>query len=68
MPADKQSAFAALDGAFADAVKAAFNEMIMLLAGRDAPRDVEVARVETMLRNAVSADKELRALIEKVLP
>lgn len=65
MPADKQTALTALDAAFADAVKATYNEAIILLAGKDAAEKIERERLDTMLGNALTAYEWTAAAINK---
>lgn len=55
MPADKQSALAALDVWFSDAVKGVATEALNLIAGKDASIPVERSRVAKSLDNAVLA-------------
>ena len=66
MPADKQSALAALDEAFADAIKSASGALYMSMAGKAFALPRELEEAEQALRRATEVDNHMRKLIEKV--
>ncbi len=69
MPFDERAAaIAASEQSFSDAVRAACNELEVLLAGKDAPEAVELERVRGMIRMARRVHAEMRKLIDDEWP
>lgn len=66
MPADKQSALAALDLSFTTAVQSAAGTLYSSSAGKAAPEQRMIAEAEIALRLAKQTDAEMRGLIDKV--
>ena len=66
MPADKQSALAALDEAFADAIKGRYASLCSLLDGRDVSESVELQRIRTGLKDDQRAYVLMTSLIEEL--
>ena len=66
MPADKQSALAALDEAFADAIKGRYASLRSLLDGQDAPEAVELKRIRAGLKDDQRAYALMTSLIEEL--
>lgn len=66
MPADKQSALAALDLSFTAAVQSAAGTLYASSAGKAMPDQIMLNDAERALRLAKLVDTEMRAVVDKV--
>lgn len=66
MPPNKQSALAAIDKGFADAVQSAFGTLYGSMAGKATNLDNELAEARTALRLAKEAHEHMTALLNEL--